>query len=1627
MNEMEMQSVAVIGMAGRFPGASDIQAFWHNLRDGVESISRFDPSDVALKQVIGPREERVYARGILDKAEFFDASFFGCNTKEAEMMDPQHRVFLEIAWEAIEHAGYDVDRIDGPVGLFAGTGLNTYLLYNLCSSRAFIEELLDNHQVGAHPALLGNDKDFLTTRVAYKLGLKGPAVTVQSACSTSLVSVVMAWQSLMSYQCDMALAGGVSISFPQNRAYPYLEGAMVSRDGRCRAFDAAAQGMLYGAGAGLVVLKRLEDAINDGDSIYALIRGAATNNDGSSKVSYMAPSIEGQSAVILAAQELAGIDPETVSYVEAHGTGTPLGDPIEIAGLTKAFRAGTPKKQFCAIGSVKTNIGHLETAAGVAGLIKTVLSLYNKEIPASLNFTEPNPKIDFDSSPFYVNTELRPWKTDGYPRTAGVSSFGVGGTNAHVVLQEAPPHTATESRRRHQLLVLSARSESALQLMRTNLADFLETAPNVQLADVAFTLQTGRKLFSHRHFWVASTVSEAVSGLRKSSEKSSRLTDKRQREAVVFLFPGQGVQYVQMGRELFRDEIVFRESVQECCQLLERESGTNLQAILYPDYETEQSVDTILNQTECAQPAIFIIEYALAQLWMSWGIKPAAILGHSIGEYVAAVLSGVMELKDALSLLTTRAKMMQALPPGGMLAVRLGRSELESLLPEGCSIAAINGEKLSVVSGRYEELRAFKAALHEQGVVVTDLHTSHAFHSSMMDPMLDDFAQVARKIPMHPPKVPWISTRTGRWMTGQELAGGDYWVQQIRSPVLFAESIGKLLEDNYKIFLEVGPGQTLSQLTRHNVPKGLEVMAIPSLGPLGNHSPDTQWLLSALGKLWSEGVDIDWRSFYNREKRRRIALPTYPFERKKYWVEPSSPDTPEKDREMELEPVSSKKESEMQADQNAGQAAAPSLKQQLLDELKKLLKQFSGDDYSNADPDESFMDMGFDSLFLTQFSQGVSQHFSVKVTFRQMMEELGALNSLCDFVAQAMPPETLAGFSPQQPPVDNQSPEQKGGAPVFSVVIPQGDGPLSSPSAHSLQAVIPQQVALMGQQLELLRQTGFVVGGGISVASSKAGSFQEASKKTEPVITAVNMGKKAYFGPFKAIEKGAAGGLTDAQQKALNTLIERYNRRTAKSKAYAQQHRAYFCDPRAAGNFRQMWKEMVYPIVCQRSKGSRIWDIDDNEYVDITMGFGANYLGHSPDYVVEALREQLNAGIEIGPQSPLAGEVAQLICEFTGMERVTFCNTGSEAVMAAFRVARTVTGRQKIVYFYGDYHGVFDEVLGGPALVDGLPGAMPIAPGIPRLPNVMILEYGNPASLETIRKHADEIAGVIVEPVQSRNPDLQPREFLQQLRTITQEKGIVFIFDEIITGFRIAPGGAQEHFGVKADMATYGKVVGGGMPIGVLAGAATYMDALDGGYWQYGDGSSPPTGVTFFAGTFVRHPLAMAAARAALTHLKSVGPALQRNTNARAAKFVEKMNRFFKARELPMRLQTFSSLFYYDFHSDLKYASLLFYYMRDRGMHIFEGRGAFISAAHDDHDMDLLLKAFQESVDEMQAGGFLPPAPASSKDLVDNVQQANADNPPVPGARLGRDQDGNPAWFIADPEREGKFLQLEVK
>jgi phthiocerol/phenolphthiocerol synthesis type-I polyketide synthase E len=913
--------IAVIGMSGRFPGARNTEEFWHNLASGVESISFFTDEELLASgadPALLKDPNYVKARGILGDADLFDAAFFGFSPKVAELMDPQHRIFLECAWEALENAGYNSNTYAGRIGVYAGESMNTYLLTNLYSHL----DLVASAQ--GLQAAIGNDKDSLTTEVSYRLNLRGPGVTVQTSSSTSLSAVHVACQSVLNYECDMALAGGVSIHFPEKAGYLHHEGGPTSLDGHCRAFDARAQGFVSGHGAGIVVLKRLEDALADGDTIYAVIKGSAMNNDGSLKVSYMAPSVEGQVEVVALAQAIAGVDPETISYVEAHGTATALGDPIEVAALTQAFRAHTARSQFCAIGSVKTNIGHLDSAAGVAGLIKTALALAHKLIPPSLHFEKPNPQIDFENSPFYVNTRPAEWRTNGHPRRASVTSLGMGGTNTHVILEEAPPVEPSSGSRPWQLLLLSARSPAALEQATDNLAAHLGRHPEIGLADAAYTLQVGRWDFEHRRAVVCRDRDAAVAIL-EARDPEWIWTDAREpgTRPLAFMFTGQGAQYPNMGRELYETEPLFREQVDRCAELLAPHLGLDLREVLYPETtnderrttnhrpptadrqgdketrgqgdgeaETQHSTlntqhsSSVLDQTQYTQPALFVIEYAMARLWMSWGLKPQAMIGHSIGEYVAACLAGVFSLEDALRLVAARGRLMQSLPHGAMLSVPLSEDALRPWLTGEVSLAATNAAGMSVVSGAAEAIVEIEERLLASGVNCRRLHTSHAFHSAMMDPILEAFTAEVRRVRLRPPTLPYISNVSGTWITPEEATDPAYWARHLRRPVRFAQGIGALLQEPELVLLEVGPGHTLVELARRGIDRAGKQVALPSLRHPRAPQPDIAFLLATVGKLWLAGVAIDWSAFYAHERRRRVPLPAYPFERQRYWVEP---------------------------------------------------------------------------------------------------------------------------------------------------------------------------------------------------------------------------------------------------------------------------------------------------------------------------------------------------------------------------------------------------------------------------------------------------------------------------------------------------------------------------------------------------------------------------------------------------------------------------------------------------------------------------------------------------------------------------------------------------------------------
>ena len=909
--ESGLSGIAIVGLAVRLPGASDLTAFWKNLREGVESIRFFtdrELSDAGVEPAQLADPNYVKARGALDDVDLFDAAFFGFTPREAETMDPQHRLFLEEAWTALEHAGVNPAACDGAIGVFAGANLTGYLLRNLAPNDELVK------RVGPLQIRIRNDKDFLATLVAYKLDLKGPAINVQTACSSSLVGVALACQSLLSYQCDMALAGGVSVTVPSRSGYLFQEG-VYAPDGHCRAFDARARGTVLGDGVAVVVLKRLEDALADGDTVHAVIRGFATNNDGALKLDYTAPSVDGQAEVITMAQSLGEIDPETVTYVESHGTGTPLGDPIEITALTQAFRRSTPATGFCGIGSVKTNIGHLDAAAGTAGLAKTVLALEHGEIPATLHFTAANPQLDLASSPFYVVDRLTPWKApDGAPRRAGVSSFGVGGTNAHVVVEEAPAPEPSGPSRPWQLLVLSARTESALGRAAERLADHLESHPDLPLADVAFTLARGRKAFEARQALVCRDAADAVAVLRGEAPRRVALGTAKPGtpRPVAFLFPGIGDHYVGMGRDLYDREPVFREAVDRSARILLPLLGLDIREVLYPvgsgaasagngdgpdlrrmlgrGEEPAEPAAERLGRTAMLHPALFVVEYALAEQWRAWGFEPGAMIGYSIGEYVAACVAGVFSLEGALRLVAERARIIEKEPEGAMLAVSLPEDEVLALLSgprfAGLSLAAVNGPAFSVVAGAPEDVDAFAEELARREAVSRRLKARHPFHSRKLEAALPGFQAILSGIALQAPEIPFLSNVTGTWITPEEATDPGYWAGHLCRTVRFGDEVDELLRGRDWILLEVGPGQSLTSIALQSAAAAADLVALPSLPHEYDPQPAQAFLLHSLGRLWTAGGEPGWKAFFDGEDRRRVPLPTYPFERRRYWIDP---------------------------------------------------------------------------------------------------------------------------------------------------------------------------------------------------------------------------------------------------------------------------------------------------------------------------------------------------------------------------------------------------------------------------------------------------------------------------------------------------------------------------------------------------------------------------------------------------------------------------------------------------------------------------------------------------------------------------------------------------------------------
>ncbi|HEX2959000.1 MAG TPA: amino acid adenylation domain-containing protein [Chitinispirillaceae bacterium] len=981
-NEKNDNRVAIVGLAGRYPGADTIDEFWLNLCNGVETITFFSDEDLdnEIEKELRENPKYIKARGIINDADKFDAAFFGISPHEAEVMDPQHRVFLELAWSALENAGHTPDSYKGNIGVYAGVGDNYYYANHVLPNTRLVK------MVGKFTASYGNEKDYISTRVSYELNCKGPGVSVNTGCSTSLLAVDLAYRALLDNECDMALAGGVDIHVPQRSGQLYQEGGVFSIDGHCRPFDADATGTMFCDGAGIVVLKRYEDAIADNNTIYAVISGCAKNNDGSDKVSFLAPSVDGQAEVIAMAQANAGVSAGEISYIEAHGTGTPMGDPIEVEALTRAFRLSTEKKQFCGLGSVKGHVGHPTIASGVTGLIKATLCLFHEKIPQTLHYKNPNPHIDFQNTPFYVVDKLQQWPRTAKKRIAGVSSFGFGGTNVHVIIEEAPVIKTSQSPRETQLLIASAKSEKSLDKTIGKLETYVAGQKSDNLSDLSFTLACGRSHMKHRSFAVVSKDNNQnrLFGLGKivSGEKHT----------VAFMFPGQGAQYPGMGKQLYDREFIYKTSVDLCAEILRPFFERDIREVIFPEETDLETSAMALQDTRWTQPALFITGYSLARLMMTWGIQPAAMIGHSIGELVCACLSGVLSVEDALKLVAHRGSLMKSMQPGTMLSVRLPVAECEKYTSDIVSIAAINSPSLCVLAGPNEKIDVIEKELTTSFPgVCKKLHTSHAFHSPMMDPVIPQFLEIVKKVTLHKPLIPFVSSVTGTWITDDMAIDPAYWASHVRKTVRFADGISCLLQDPQIVFLETGPRATSATLARQQIKNANNQIALSVLSATANPLNDYESVLSAIGHLWQLGLNVDWNAYFATEKRLRIAAPSYSFEKKRYWVEAAT-------RTENTEVTT-----EMNNNVNASidiEMEKPIVKVQndIGSTLRSILTDVSGYNLENYSDETTFFEMGMDSLFLSQVAFKLEELFGVSLSFGQLTEKYPTISALINFI-----------------------------------------------------------------------------------------------------------------------------------------------------------------------------------------------------------------------------------------------------------------------------------------------------------------------------------------------------------------------------------------------------------------------------------------------------------------------------------------------------------------------------------------------------------------------------------------------------------------------------------------------------
>lgn len=1667
----QSRDVAVIAMAGKFPKANTIQEFWDMIKNKGEGISFFDLEEIdPLIRAEALEPNYIRARGIVDGVENFDPEFFGINPRLAAIMDPQQRLFLEICHEALEKAGWIANRPDFKIGVFGGTNYNSYFNKNI----VFDQELLDIF--GPIPILSMNEKDYLTSRTAFQLNLKGPAVSVYSACSTSLLAVAQAVESIRNGQCVAALAGGSSVTFPVKSGQFHEEGAIFSNDGHCKPFDADSTGTLFCDGAGIVLLKSYKQALADGDPIFAVIKGVAVNNDGSEKANFTSPSVLGQAEVIKSAIVDANIDPSEIGFIEAHGTATPIGDPIEIEGLKLAFGENVPF-QNCSISSVKSNIGHLTAAAGIAGLIKAICALHEKVLPASNGFENPNPEIDFEHSPFYVQKDTAPWAGDK-KRIAGVSSFGFGGTNVHVIVEEFTGQKAAQSENLSTdcLVAFSAKTEKSLVSYAKQLYQFVQKRPAINLSQLSHNLIKRNAPYSLQQSLRISSRDQLLDLLQKVVDGNIKPIQRLGEYTFpVFLFPGQGAQYIGMGKSLYETNEVFRLAFDRCCQGFDQYLPVSLK------FEIFEGTSETLANTQYTQPAIFTVSYSLSMVLMDRGIQPAAFCGHSIGEYVGAHLAGIFSLEDVIKVVAYRGKLISELPGGHMLSVRSKTDIIREILPDQLSLAAHNAPNLCVVSGPVEAIEDFKTVLDGYGIPGQILKTSHAFHSEMMDGALEEFSKIVASVERNFPKLPVMSTQTGKWLSDAEAQSVEYWTGHLRNAVLFSDAAANLLTELPEaFFIEVGPGNVLNSLMQQQP----EAKKYPVIHTLSRSNTDSEksFLLDQLGIASAKGAKIDLISVLGFTHFEFMDIPTYAFDKKLCWNQNGALANPyfQKKGKKALN-GSSKTDVEIRLIASQANSSSISSKStsslKYFGKLKEMLESASGVSISENDLESSFFELGLDSLILTQFTFSLKKEFGVQISFRQLNDTHNTPKSILDFLNETLPQVEEEESSILQENQDSRQIDLAGRSQSIDDKAVMGGrlGGISSSTyqnftkmremLESASGVVISENDLESSFFELgldsLILTQFVfslkkefgvqisfrqlndtlntpksvldyleaslpkpIPSELTISEDKPSDIlgnpqssisqikQELAEITQQVKEIKNGNGKESFSPrdssngfnntltveSKTEEKYSSSATPAYSENALSpvakhfleTFEQDYFKKTAKSKSKANQlsgkiQNMGFC----IGNRTLELYDFSYPILVDRLIGSRVFDLDGNEYLDWANGKGANLFGNSPALVNEALRKQLDSGNGSVSIGSIADEIKKLISNLCQVEDLVICATESEAKQSAVQLAQSSSSKSLVVKFAGREEASYQIGTHQSNSINYVSG------------EELILEYGSQKSLEIISQLAEEIAAVWVEPVQFNTLGFLPVEFLKALRSVTDSLGICLILDETTTGFRVHPGGIQQLIGIQSDLVVFGAMDSTGFPISILGGRSKWLDTIGKNY------NSPK--IESLSGVFgnpTLHPLALASTKSFLSEIAQRGPAMQLKLAEMTGDLVSKMNESFLRFNCPYQAVNFKSIWKIQPKSKFPYWEILFTKLRQEGIFIWESGFCFMTEAHTSKDIDLTILKLESVLEQLIENELVIGDLPDLEEVLMDIKK-----PPFPGAKIGFDAEGNPIWI----------------